>query len=245
MSYALLASFSLLCADAGLALAPVSLAPVALAAATPAPAKAKAGAVARPAEVVSAPKEEALALAFGAESDAAVVEKALAAIEAITTLEGDFTQIAPSGAASKGRFWLRRPGLLRFEYDAPSPLLIVATGGTVFVRDEALETTDSYPVGKTPLKFLLRKRVELGDAKVVAVDRGIDSVAVTFASSGEETDGDLSVIFDGDDLALKQWIVRDPQNGATIVSLANVVAGQPIANRLFAAPETGSSFLKN
>jgi outer membrane lipoprotein-sorting protein len=181
---------------------------------------------------------------FAELNDKAVVDRVLASIEGITTLQSDFTQIAPSGAESTGKFYLRRPGLLRFEYDEPSPVLIVATGGTVFVEDKALETTDSYPVGKTPLKYLLKKRVELGEAKIVSVDRGEDSVAVTFASNVED-EGELSLILAAPALELQQWIVRDPQNGVTFVTLSNVKRGGEIPNRLFAAPETGSAFLKD
>lgn len=196
-------------------------------------------------ETLSASEDSAPPLVFADESDQAVADRMLSAIEAITTMSGDFTQVAPSGAISRGKFYLRRPGFLRFEYDAPSPLLIVANGGMVYVRDEALETTDSYPLGKTPLKFLLRKKVELGDAKVVAVDRGADSVAVTFASSEDETEGELSIVMDAPALALREWVVRDPQEGVTIVTLDKVAEGQPLANRLFAVPETETPFLKN
>lgn len=216
------------------------------ASAQPAPAKpatAKANVAPKPAILASV--EEPNRLAFADVDDKALVDRVLASIEAITTLQSDFTQVAPSGATSTGRFYLRRPGLLRFEYDQPSPMLIVATGGTVFVRDDALETTDSYPVGRTPLKYLLKKRVELGDAKVVSVNRGDDTVAVTFAEDKDEADGQLSVVMEGADLQLKEWIVKDPENGVTLVSLSNVKAGGQIPNRLFAAPETGSEFLKN
>lgn len=211
----------------------------------PKPAKTAATPAATPAAVVSAPDLEPNGLAFADLDDKALVDRVLTAIERISTLESKFTQIAPSGAASTGKFYLRRPGLLRFEYDQPTPLLIVATGGTVFVRDDALETTDSYPVGRTPLKYLLRKRVELGDAKIVSVNRGEDTVAVTFASDKEETDGQLSVVMKGADLQLKEWIVRDPQNGVTMVRLSEVKLGGNIPNRLFSAPETGSAFLKD
>lgn len=244
MNIALLSLAAFACADAGLVLgasAPsASTAPAVVAAL-------EATQVARPAraETVSAPETMPEDLAFAGDSDEAVARRVLGYLEGLDTLQGDFTQVAPSGAVSTGKFYLRRPGLLRFEYDEPSPLLIVATGGMVFVRDEALETTDSYPLGKTPLKFLLKKRVELKDARVVAVDRGVDSAAVTFASEDEETEGELSVIVRAPDIELEEWVVRDPQNGVTIVTLDNVVNGEPIPNRLFAAPEASSPFLKN
>ena len=184
-------------------------------------------------------------LAFEGESDEAVVERLVAYLEGVDTLKGDFTQIAPSGSVSTGRFFLRRPGLLRFEYDPPTPILIVANSGLVYVRDEDLETTDSYPVGRTPLKFLLSKKLDLESAEVIAVDRGVDSVAVTLASTDDETDGELSIIVSAPEMSLERWIVRDLQNGITVVTLANVAAGERLANRLFRAPEAGGQFLKN
>jgi outer membrane lipoprotein-sorting protein len=195
-------------------------------------------------DVVSDGEEYTGPLAFDGESDEAVAERLIGYIEDLDTLTGDFTQIAPSGAISSGRFYLRRPGFLRFEYDPPTPLLIVANGGLVYVRDEALETTDSYPVGKTPLKLLLRKKIDRDDAKIVSVDRGVDTVAVTFASD-DETEGVLTIIARAPEMSLERWIVRDLQNGITVVTLENVESGVRLANRLFRAPEAGGQFLKN
>lgn len=247
MDFALLSVLALACSDPGLAIvpppqaAPSEPAPLVLAA-IEAPVVAEASA---PASEASIPATSDAAVAFAGVPDADVVERVLAALEGVTTLEGDFTQIAPSGAVSTGKFFLRRPGLLRFEYDPPTPLLIVANGGLVYVRDEALETTDSYPVNRTPLKFLLRKKVELGDAKLVNVDRGADELAITFASTDEETEGQITLVLSAPDLALKEWSIRDEQEGLTVVALENVIAGKDIANRLFRVPETGSPFLKN
>ncbi|MEL7490606.1 MAG: outer membrane lipoprotein carrier protein LolA [Pseudomonadota bacterium] len=194
---------------------------------------------------VATPGAEDEALVFDGLSDDAVVEKVRAYIQSIKTLEADFTQVAPSGGVSSGKLYLRRPGQLRFEYEPPAPLLIVATQGNVYVEDKDLETTDFYPIKKTPLRFLLSKQVELGDAEVVGVDRGADTVAVTFASTGEETEGELSVILQAPNFALEQWIVRDVQNGITVVSLSNLEEGGRFRNSLFKAPEAGGSFLKN
>jgi outer membrane lipoprotein-sorting protein len=113
----------------------------------------------------------------------------------------------------------------------------------VYVRDDALETTDSYPVGRTPLKFLLAKKVDRNDAKLIQVDRGVDNVAVTFSSSDEETEGELTLIASAPDLTLRRWIVRDLQGGMTVVTLDNVKAGERLANSLFAAPDAGGRFI--
>jgi len=255
MNLAMLSAMSLVCADmmATPAIEAVEIAapaPVILAQAETGepsnePAAVAGEPVETPEEFVSADEAFPETLVFDGESDDEVVDRLIGYIEDLDTLQGDFTQIAPSGAVSSGRFYLRRPGLLRFEYDPPTPLLIVANGGLVYVRDEALETPDSYPVGKTPLKFLLRREFDRDDAQIVSVDRGVDTVAVTFASSEEETEGELTVIARAPEMTLTRWIVRDLQNGITVVSLDNVQEGIRLANRLFRAPEAGGEFLKN
>lgn len=184
-------------------------------------------------------------LVYADKSDDEVVEMVLKSIEDTKTLKGDFQQIAPSGAVSNGKFWLRRPGQIRFDYDDPTPLLIVATQGNVYVRDEELEQTDFYPIKRTPLRFLLNKKVDLDGAEVTSVARGVASVAVTFSSTDEETEGELSAIFEAPSLSLRQWIVRDMQNGSTVVTLTNVENDMKLSNRLFRAPEAGGTFINN
>lgn len=244
--------FAALLSSVAFALAGAAPAPAA-AAKTPAPAvktetaapvKAAAPKTA-PAPVRIAAATPTKAVAFAELSDAALADRALKSIEAITTLKGDFTQVAPSGEAVAGQFYLRRPGQIRFDYNAPSPITIVATGGMVYVQNDELETTDSYPLGKTPLKFLLSKKVEIGAAKLVGVERAADSVAVTYASTDAETEGEITLYFGAPALDIRQWAIRDAQGGTTIVDLRNVRAGEKLENRLFRAPEAGGSFINN
>ncbi|GJL92317.1 LolA family protein [Hyphococcus sp.] len=261
MSFALLSAISLMCADGASAARPLAALPVISAAAAVQEQETAAEGIkveeitlqpAMPADsdAAVAPSTEVQndgahdgPLAMENESDEAISEKLIAWLESVDTLKGDFTQIAPSGAISEGKFYLRRPGFLRFEYEPPTPLLIVANGGLVYVRDNDLETTDSYPTGKTPLKFLLAKKIDRDDAKVIRVDRGVDTVAVTFASTDEETEGELTIIADAPDFALRRWIVRDLQGGTTVVTLSDVVSGERIAMSLFATPDAGGRFL--
>lgn len=260
MSIAMLSAISLICADVALPASAIAAAAVQTSSEVQAQAAPPVAETEGAPEIIVAPEEDASAaseavvsegepfnepLVFEGESDEQVVARLENYLEELKTLSGDFTQISPSGGVTTGKFYLRRPGLLRFEYDPPTPLLIVANGGMVYVRDEALETTDSYPVGTTPLKVLLRRKVDLADAEVVSVDRGIDNVAVTFASTEDETQGELTVIVSAPEMQLTRWIVRDIKNGITVVALDNVKSGERLANRLFEAPEAGGLFLKN
>lgn len=198
-----------------------------------------------PNEVISPSEQAPVSNVFEDKSDEEVIALAIAYLEELDTLNGKFYQQAPSGTLSTGKFFIRRPGLLRFEYDPPTPLLIVANGGVVFVRDEALKTTDSYPVGRTPLKFLLRKKIDLDKADIVNLERGPDAIAITLSARDEETEGELSLVFTAPEINLIRWVVRDARNGLTIVDLTDVVQDERLNNNLFRIPETQSPFLKN
>lgn len=219
-------------------------APAAAAPAAPPPVAVEKTTVAAPAPVLAANvSTPATAPVFAGLSDQAVADEVLRYLQGISTLKGDFVQTAPSGAVATGDFHLRRPGQIRFDYDAPSPVTIVATQGMVYVENADLETTDSYPLKKTPLRFLLDKKIDIGDAVLKSVDRDQRSVAVTYASTDEETEGEITLILAAPALAIEQWAVRDAQGGVTVVSLQGVTAGASIDNRLFRAPDAGGAFI--
>ena len=186
-------------------------------------------------------------LVFSNVDDAKIAQDVLGYLNDLTTATASFVQSSPSGAVQEGQFWLRRPRQLRMEYGSSNDpsLLIVATQGNVYVRDNALETTDFYPVKKTPLRFLLTKELDAETLDVVSVQRGTDSVAVTFADVSGDAEGDLTVVLDAPNLRLRQWVVRDPQNNVTFVTLEDLVEGGKVSNRLFRVPDAGGQFINN
>lgn len=199
----------------------------------------------KPATLSSAATPASNAVAFAGVSDAAVAAEALEYLESLTTLAGGFVQTAPSGQSNAGDFYMRRPGQIRFDYDDPSPITIVATGGMVYVENADLETTDSYPLKKTPLKFLLAKKIDIGDAQLQSVERSADSVALTYASIDAETEGEITLVFAAPKLEIRQWAVSDAQGGVTVVALNGVTEGGKLDNRLFRAPDAGGAFINN
>ncbi|MBB4658075.1 LolA family protein [Parvularcula dongshanensis] len=211
-------------------------------AASPAPSEPElASAEAAPLDLPEAP------LALGGLSDEEVYARAAAALEAVDTLQARFVQTAPSGSVSSGEVYLDRPGRLRFDYDEPSAQEVVATGGLVYVHDADLETTDSYPVSKTPLRFLLSKRIDTEGAQLLAVRRTPDEVSLTLEAADDELTGEVALVFavDGDDLTLSRWAVFDPRGGVTVVSLEGVETGGKLSRNLFRIPEAGGAFVRD
>lgn len=167
-------------------------------------------------------------------ADQATVAAASAALAAVRLAQGAFTQINPNRSQSTGRFWISRPGRVRFEYDSPSPLLIVADGATVAIEDRALKTVDRAPLRATPLHFVLRNGLDIArDAVVQRVERTPEQALVTVRDRTGEADGLLTLIFTGDMRSLSGWRVEPGAGGATQVFLRDVATPAVIDPKLF------------
>ncbi|MTI44051.1 outer membrane lipoprotein-sorting protein [Roseibium hamelinense] len=152
----------------------------------------------------------------------------------IKTMHGDFIQFGPTGEQTEGKFYLARPGKVRFYYNPPAQLDIIADGKSVSVKDRKLATQDIWPLNKTPLRFLLADNIDLQkDANVTNVLVEPDLITVTIEDKTTFNSGILTLIFDASDYKLKQWTVTDAQGYDTSVAIYNVVSNGPTNPDLF------------
>lgn len=162
------------------------------------------------------------------------IERANDYFNSTRTMIGDFVQIS-GDRRSEGKVYVQKPGKLRFEYAQPATLDIVADGMTVAVIDRKMATQDFYFIWQTPLKFLLKDKIDLArDVAVESVTSDPDNVTISVVDN--ETFGGTSrikLIFDPTTFALKQWEVTDPQGNETLVSLFNVDRTTPPDPALF------------
>jgi outer membrane lipoprotein-sorting protein len=151
------------------------------------------------------------------------------------TLVGNFVQIGPDGNRTEGSFYIQKPGRVRFNYNPPSPIDIIADGSSVVVRDRRLATQDLFPLSQTPLRYLLAERIDLiHDTNVVSVSTD-DTFATVTIEEKELMIGTsrLMMMFDAKDLTLKQWTVTDPQGFDTTVAVYNLDATKKPDPNLF------------
>jgi outer membrane lipoprotein-sorting protein len=151
----------------------------------------------------------------------ALVDKVNRYLSSVQSLQGKFVQVGGDGRRTTGDFYLAKPGRVRFEYDDPSPIELVADGTSVVVRDRNLATQDVYPLSQTPLRFLLADRVDLTrDTNVIAAYA--DDMFVTVVLEERNTlvgTSRLMIMFDAKNMQLKQWTVTDPQGYDTTVAV--------------------------
>ena len=177
----------------------------------------------------------AAALSQADRSDIARVEKYL---NTVKTMRARFFQVAPDGRLSEGGFWLRRPGRLRFEYDPPTPYLVIADGFWLVFFDQELDEPQRWPISDTPLGVLVAENVRFSETSgIETVERGPGKLEITLRDQKRPDDGTLTLVFSDRPLQLRQWHVVDGQGQMTSVTLDKIETGMPLKIDLFVPPD--------
>ncbi len=155
-------------------------------------------------------------------------------LNGIRSLTARFLQIGPDGATTQGAMWLQRPGRMRFQYDKPSPLLLVAGHGTVVFHDSQLDQTTNIPVAQTPLGLLLADTITLsGDVTLTDFERPPGQLQLTLVRTKTPGDGSLTLFLNADPLTLTGWSVVDAQGRETRLRMSAVKLGGDFDQSLF------------
>ena len=158
-------------------------------------------------------------------------------IEKITTARGRFMQISDSGQIVRGDISIARPRRMRFDYDEPSPALLVADGRFIGTYNTKDETSAHRQINQTPLKFLLNEDPDLANGvKVLKIERVAESVLVTIQDRRNPNQGQLVLVLDTRTLELRAWQVIDDKGERTTVRLESMTYGVSLSNALFERP---------
>lgn len=151
----------------------------------------------------------------------------------VPTMVGEFVQFGPTGEQTGGKFYLQRPGKLRFIYEEPSPLMLIANGKTVAINNRKLKTWDFYPLRKTPLKLLLSDHMAIDDASIRSISNETDITKVVMGNDQIFGKSEITLLFDPESLDLRQWTIKDAQGKETSVMIFNVQKNVTIPQQLF------------
>ncbi|MEN3793267.1 outer-membrane lipoprotein carrier protein LolA [Fulvimarina sp. MAC3] len=185
---------------------------------------------------VAAPTVTAMSGPAFAQSSAAA-QRIADHFSAIPSMHGDFVQFDPNGRQSEGKFYIEKPGKVRFDY-ASQPLRVIADGTTVAINNKKLNTWDTYPLSQTPLKLLLDRRINLSSANIRSVREEPDLTTIVMGDRSVFGNSTITMMFDPKTSDLKQWTIRDKQGRDTTVMIYNVKEGGDIQNSAFKIPYT-------
>jgi outer membrane lipoprotein-sorting protein len=165
--------------------------------------------------------------------DQADLQRIAAYLNGITTMYARFYQYSANGATATGQMWMERPGRMRFEYNPPSPILLIADRFYVYYVDKQLAEMQKVGLKSTPAWLLLRDPITFDDLIVTGFARGADLLQVTVVEKAHPDAGSLTMSFSEVPLVLRQWKIVDPQRRTTTVTLAGEQFGMPLDPALF------------
>ena len=152
----------------------------------------------------------------------------------IKSLKARFVQSNPNGSVVQGTLYVRRPGRMRFEYDAPSQLKIVADGRQVTMWDNATRDFGQWPIGWTAASFLVKDPLVLsGDLQVEKLERVNGMLEATMSQARKPQEGKVIVRLGENPLLLRGWTIIDNRGNRVTVSLSDMQTGLQLADSLF------------
>jgi len=155
-------------------------------------------------------------------------------INSIRTMKARFVQSNPNGSVVQGNLYVRRPGRMRFEYDAPSTLKIVADGYQVTMWDPKTRDFGQWPIGWTAASFLVKDPLSLsGDLRVEKIDRVNGLLEFTMYQTRRPKEGKVILRLAENPLMLRGWTIIDERGHQVTVSLNDMQTNVQLADSLF------------
>jgi len=166
--------------------------------------------------------------------DLLTVQRVAAYLNGIRTMSARFSQVAGNGATSGGQMWIERPGRMRFEYDPPSPVTLLADRFYVYYWDKQLHQINKVGLKSTPAWFFLRDPINFNeDSIITSFQRGEGIVRIGVVERADPDSGSLTMVFTENPLSLRQWTVVDQRGNVTHVTLSDLQYGMALNPSLF------------
>lgn len=165
--------------------------------------------------------------------DQADLQRIAGYLNSIGTMTARFNQRSANGGTAAGWLWLERPGRMRFQYDPPNPILLLADRFYVYFIDTKLAEVSQVGLKSTPAWFLLRVPISFSDLVVTRFERGANALQVTVVDPAQPDNGSLTMLFSDSPLSLRQWTVVDQERHVTTVSLSQQQFGMALDPKLF------------
>jgi len=180
-----------------------------------------------------------LALAAPAMADKIPLSQVNKYLNSFSTAKGEFTQINADGSVTTGDILIKRPGRVRFDYDAPDNSLVIAGGQQVAVFDPKSNVPpQQFPLRRTPLNLILARNVDFTKSNMVVGHRDDGPATVVKVQDPKHPEyGNIELKFTGNPVQLRQWVITNDAGAKTTVILGDLAKGVQIGARPFNIPQ--------
>ena len=149
----------------------------------------------------------------------------------MNTLEANFSQINDTGDIMTGKFYLKKPGKIRFSYDHPHNVQIVSKQAALLIFDPKSSGSGplTFPLSSTPLGFLIKDKfnaITNENGESVELD---NRVFIKIHNSQYR----LSIEFKKNPISLVGWEFENKMGEIISISLNNVTTNDFLSNEIF------------
>src|SRR5690349_15548307 len=127
--------------------------------------------------------------------DSADLQRIASYLNSIHTMYARFRQVSAGNVVATGQLWMARPGRMRFEYDLPSPILLLADRFYVYYIDKQLVEMSKVGLKSTPAWLLLRDPIAFDDLVVTRFERAASALRITVVEQNDPDMGSLTMVF--------------------------------------------------
>jgi outer membrane lipoprotein-sorting protein len=176
-----------------------------------------------------------VALPVYADDDAVAIANVEKYLTSLSTLVASFNQIENDGRTATGKFFLKRPGKMRWQYDPPAPILLVSNGTTITYYDSDLDQVNYLPVDESLAGFMAEPVIKLESDSIHLTDfKWKDgTIRATIVRKDAPEEGSLTLVFLDKPITIQKMIVRDATGQKTTINLEDGRIGVVLPDSLF------------
>ncbi len=162
-------------------------------------------------------------------------------LNSLSTIEANFVQITPEGDVASGKFYLKRPGKMRWQYDPPVPVLMVSSGEKIIYYDYELDQVNRIALEDTLAGFLALDHIRFSadTLKVLEAKQSDGVIRIRVTQRQKPDEGELTLELSDQPMQLRNLIIRDAEGRDTNVSFGNARYGLELDNDLFVFKKPG------
>lgn len=141
-------------------------------------------------------------------------------MNSIKTAFAPFSETGPSGKKASGKFYLQKPGKMRFEYDQKDRAMVIADGTTIAILDpKSNSQNQKYPQNQTPVSMISKANVDLMSSPFIKkLEKNGNEALITMVDPKRPNIGTLIVRVDMASRTIKGWQSIDQSGGKTTIS---------------------------
>jgi outer membrane lipoprotein-sorting protein len=171
----------------------------------------------------------------GSQNPIATLRRVEVYLNDIKTITANFTQVAPDGSLTSGKLFIKRPGKMRWQYDPPTPVLMLSSGNTLTFYDYELDQTTQVPLDDTLAGFIARPNIKFDDdaLRVINFREGANSIRFTILQTDKTDQGSLTLELSDNPLKIQNIIVSDAAGQMTTISLQDARYDLALDDQMF------------